>query len=260
MQEKSQKFYIVGAGPGDPELITVKGQKLLREADVILYTDSLVSSELTGQAKPGAEVIKSSGMTLEEVVLMITEQVKAGKMVVRLHTGDPAVYGAIFEQIYLLRKENIEPEIIPGVSSVFASAAALKAELTIPSLTQTVILTRVSGRTPVPEKEELRSLAAHHCTLAIFLSASLAAKTTRELLAAGWEPTTPIAIVEKASWPDERIIRTTVEGLEKALQEAGIKSHAMILAGQALAEDDEQIFRRSLLYDGSFSHGFRKGD
>ena len=255
-----RKFYIVGAGPGDPDLITVKGLKLLKEADVIIYADSLVSAELLKQSKEGAEIFKSSGMTLEEVVAKITESVNAGKMVVRLHTGDPAVYGATFEQIYLLRKEKIEPQIIPGVSSVFASAAAVGAELTVPSLTQTVILTRVSGRTPVPEKEELRSLAAHHCTLAIFLSASLAAKTTKELLAAGWAPTTPIAIVEKATWPEQRIIRTNVEGLEKALKDAGIKSHAMILAGEALAEDEEQIFRRSLLYDGEFSHGFRKGE
>lgn len=253
-----RKFYIVGAGPGDPDLITVKGLKLLQQADVIIYTDSLVSSEHAAQTKESAEIIKSSGMTLEEVVAMITEKVNAGKMVVRLHTGDPSVYGAIFEQIYLLRKEKIEPEIVPGVSSVFASAAAVGAELTIPSLTQTVILTRVSGRTPVPEKEELRSLAAHHCTLAIFLSASLAGKVTSELLAAGWAPETPVAIVEKASWPEERIIRTNVEGLEAAFQDNGIKMHAMILAGEALAEDDEQVFRRSLLYDGGFSHGCRK--
>lgn len=162
------KVYIVGAGPGDPDLITVKGLSILQNADVILYTDSLVSEELMARARPEAAVLKSSGMNLQQIVDLMVTHVRQGKSVARVHTGDPAVYGAIFEQMALLKKENIEVEIIPGVSSVFAAAAVLGAELTVPELTQTVILTRAEGRTPVPEKEKLRDLAAHQTTLALF--------------------------------------------------------------------------------------------
>ncbi|CAM4390625.1 precorrin-4 C(11)-methyltransferase [Paenibacillus tarimensis] len=254
------KIYIVGAGPGDPDLITVKGLRLLQEADVVFYTDSLVSEELTAKAKPGAEVVKSSGMALEEMVAFMVERVKAGKMLVRLHTGDPAVYGATMEQMALLKKEGIDTVIVPGVSSVFAAAAAAGAELTIPELTQTLILTRAEGRTPVPDREQLKDLASHHCTIALFLSATLTKKVTKELLAAGWLPETPVVVVYRASWPDERIVRTTVEGMDEAMRQAGIRSHAMILAGWALDPEihgkDEY---RSKLYDRTFTHGFRKG-
>lgn len=173
------KIYIVGAGPGDPDLITVKGLNILQTADVILYTDSLVNEELIAKAKPDAEVLKTAGMHLEEIVDVMVDRVKAGKMVARIHTGDPAMYGAIMEQIVLLKKEDIGYEVIPGVSSVFASAAAIGAELTIPDLTQTLILTRAEGRTPVPEFEKLRDLASHHCTIALFLSATLTKKSSK---------------------------------------------------------------------------------
>lgn len=173
------KIYIVGAGPGDPDLITVKGLNILQTADVILYTDSLVNEELIAKAKPDAEVLKTAGMHLEEIVDVMVDRVKAGKMVARIHTGDPAMYGAIMEQIALLKKEDIGYEVIPGVSSVFASAAAIGAELTIPDLTQTLILTRAEGRTPVPEFEKLRDLASHHCTIALFLSATLTKKSSK---------------------------------------------------------------------------------
>ena len=176
------KIYIVGAGPGDPDLITVKGLKLLQEADVVIYADSLVSEELVNRSKAGVEILKSAGMTLEEMVDVMEERVRAGKQVVRLHTGDPAVYGAILEQMVLLKKRGIAFEIVPGVSSVFASAAALQAELTVPDLTQTVILTRAEGRTPVPEREKLAALAAHHCTIALYLSATLGEKNCTVLL------------------------------------------------------------------------------
>ncbi|MBP1962067.1 precorrin-4 C(11)-methyltransferase [Paenibacillus aceris] len=254
------KLYIIGAGPGDPDLITVKGLKLLQQADVVMYTDSLVNEELIAKAKPEAEVLKSSGMDLAQMVDIIVDRLKQGKMVVRVHTGDPAMFGATMEQIALLRKENIGYEIVPGVSSVFASAAAVGAELTIPDLTQTVILTRAEGRTPVPELEKLRDLAAHHCTIALFLSATLIKKVVSELVEAGWSEETPVAVVQRATWPDQLIVRTTVGGLEADMRSHGIRSHAMILAGWAL---DPEIHGkeeyRSKLYDKSFTHRFRRG-
>ncbi|UKS30696.1 precorrin-4 C(11)-methyltransferase [Paenibacillus sp. HWE-109] len=254
------KLYIIGAGPGDPDLITVKGLKLLQQADVVMYTDSLVNEELIAKAKPEAEVLKSSGMDLAEMVGIIVDRLKQGKMVVRVHTGDPAMFGATMEQIALLRKENIGYEIVPGVSSVFASAAAVGAELTIPDLTQTVILTRAEGRTPVPELEKLRDLAAHHCTIALFLSATLIKKVVSEFVEAGWSEETPVAVVQRATWPDQLIVRTTVGQLEEDMRKHGIRSHAMILAGWAL---DPEIHGkeeyRSKLYDKSFTHRFRRG-
>ncbi|AZV45509.1 MULTISPECIES: precorrin-4 C(11)-methyltransferase [Peribacillus] len=255
-----KKIYIVGAGPGDPDLITVKGLNILQTADVVLYTDSLVNDELIAKAKPEAEVLKTAGMHLEEIVDVMVDRVNAGKMVARIHTGDPAMYGAIMEQIALLKKEEIGYEVIPGVSSVFASAAAIGAELTIPDLTQTLILTRAEGRTPVPEFEKLKDLASHHCTIALFLSATLTKKIVKELQSAGWKDETPVAVIQRASWPDQKIVRTTLVNLDEDMRKNGIRKHAMILAGWALDphihEKDEY---RSKLYDASFTHGFRKG-
>ncbi|MFB9327628.1 precorrin-4 C(11)-methyltransferase [Paenibacillus aurantiacus] len=254
------KVYLIGAGPGDPDLITVKGLRLLQEADVVMYTDSLVSEALIAKAKPEAEVIKSAGLELNEMVGIMVERVRAGKMVARVHTGDPSVFGAIMEQVALLKKEGIGVEVVPGVSSVFAAAAALGAELTIPELTQTLILTRAEGRTPVPDLEKLRDLAAHHTTIALFLSATLVRKVISELREAGWSDDTPVAVVQRATWPDQLIIRTTVGELEMRMREHGIRSHAMILAGWALDPDihhKEQY--RSKLYDKTFTHRFRRG-
>jgi precorrin-4/cobalt-precorrin-4 C11-methyltransferase len=253
------KLYIIGAGPGDPDLITVKGLKLLQEADVVLYADSLVSEELIAKAKPTAEVLKTAGMHLEEMVAVMVERIRQGKKVVRVHTGDPAVYGAIMEQMVLLKKEGIGVEIVPGVSSVFAAAAAAEAELTIPDLTQTVILTRAEGRTPVPEFEKLRDLAKHHCTIALFLSATLTKKVVKELVDAGWSQDTPVAVVYKASWPDQKIVRTTLEHLDEAMRTNGIRKQAMILAGWALDANIHDKDYRSKLYDKTFTHGFRRG-
>jgi precorrin-4/cobalt-precorrin-4 C11-methyltransferase len=254
------KVYIVGAGPGAPDLITVRGLNILQQADVILYTDSLVSDELISQAGSHTEVLQSSGMDLEQMVQLMANAVHAGKSVGRVHTGDPAVYGAILEQLVLLKKQGVAYEIVPGVSSVFASAAVLGAELTVPDLTQTVILTRAEGRTPVPDREKLRDLASHHCTVALFLSATLAKKVVKEFLAAGWSEDTPVAVVQRATWPDEKIVRSTLRNLDNDLREAGIRMHAMILAGWALdptlVDRDEH---RSKLYDKTFTHGYRKG-
>lgn len=255
-----KKIYIVGAGPGDPDLITVKGLHMLQTADVVMYTDSLVSEDLIAKARPDAEVIRTAGMHLEEMAAVMVDRVNAGKTVARMHTGDPAMYGAIMEQVALLKKEGIGYEVIPGVSSVFASAAAIGAELTIPDLTQTLILTRAEGRTPVPEFEKLRDLASHHCTIALFLSATLTKKIVKELQSAGWADDTPVAVIQRASWPDQKIVRTTLIELDEAMRVNGIRKHAMILAGWALdpnIHDKDQY--RSKLYDASFTHGFRKG-
>ncbi|PWK14828.1 precorrin-4 C(11)-methyltransferase [Tumebacillus permanentifrigoris] len=254
------KVYIVGAGPGDPDLITVKGLKILQAADVVLYTDSLVNEELIARHKPGAAVLKSAGMDLDEMVAVMIESVQQGKSVARVHTGDPAIYGAIMEQMSLLKKAGVAYEIVPGVSSVFASAAALQAELTIPELTQTLILTRAEGRTPVPELEKLTDLAKHHCTIALYLSATLTKKVMGELSDAGWSPDTPIAVVQRATWPDQKIVRTTLANLDIAVRENNIRSHAMILMGWALDPTlVDQDGHRSKLYDKEFTHRFRKG-
>jgi precorrin-4/cobalt-precorrin-4 C11-methyltransferase len=254
------KVYIIGAGPGAPDLITVRGLNLLKEADVVMYTDSLVSEELISQAKPDAEVLKSAGMNLEEMVDIMADRIQQGKMVARVHTGDPAVFGAIMEQVALLKRAGIDYEVVPGVSSVFASAAALGAELTIPELTQTVILTRAEGRTPVPELEKLKDLASHHCTIALFLSATLTKKVVKEFQAAGWSDETPVAVVQRATWPDQVIVRTTLANLDGDMRRNGIRSHAMILAGWALDPNihDKDEYR-SKLYDATFTHGYRKG-
>lgn len=255
-----KKIYIVGAGPGDPDLITVKGLHMLQTADVVMYTDSLVSEDLIAKARPDAEVIRTAGMHLEEMVAVMVDRVNAGKTVARMHTGDPAMYGAIMEQVALLKKEGIGYEVIPGVSSVFASAAAIGAELTIPDLTQTLILTRAEGRTPVPEFEKLRDLASHHCTIALFLSATLTKKIVKELQSAGWADDTPVAVIQRASWPDQKIVRTTLIKLDEAMRVNGIRKHAMILAGWALDPNiHDKVQYRSKLYDASFTHGFRKG-
>ncbi|MDF1511217.1 precorrin-4 C(11)-methyltransferase [Robertmurraya sp. DFI.2.37] len=254
-----KKIWIIGAGPGDPDLITVKGLKLLKEADVVMYTDSLVSETLVAEAKASAEIIRTAGMHLEEMVETIVDRIDAGKMVVRLHTGDPAMYGATMEQVALLKQHGITYEVIPGVSSVFASAAAVGAELTIPDLTQTLILTRAEGRTPVPERERLQELAKHHCTIAMFLSATLTKKIMKELQLAGWDDNTPVAVVQRASWPDQKIVRTTLIELDEAMRVNGIRKHAMILAGWALDPNIHEKEYRSRLYDKTFTHGFRKG-
>lgn len=254
------KVYIVGAGPGDPDLITVKGMRILQQADVVIYTDSLVQDELADMASPDAKVYKSASMTLEDIVSIMVKAVGEGHSVARIHTGDPSVFGAILEQVSLLRRASIDYEIVPGVSSVFAAAAIVGAELTVPELTQTVILTRMGGRTPMPEGEQLCDLAHHHSTIALYLSATLASKAVDEFLQAGWSPNTPVAVVHKATWPDQRVIRTTLSGLVRAMGNEHISSHAMILAGWALDTDlPEKGDHKSKLYDKSFTHRFRKG-
>jgi precorrin-4/cobalt-precorrin-4 C11-methyltransferase len=246
--------YFVGAGPGDPELLTLKGRRLLNEADLIIFAGSLVNPRLlTGLA---AEIHDSAGLNLEEIVsLMVTAQ-RQGRRVVRLHTGDPAIFGAIKEQMAALDREDVPYEVVPGVSSMAATAAALKSELTLPEVSQTVIITRQAGRTPVPEKENLASLASHQATMMIFLSAGLIEQVVTDLLAGGYPPATPVAVVEKASWPEERIIRGELTTIAQRMQEAGITKTAIIAVGQAFAETEE-LQAVSKLYDKGFTHGCR---
>ncbi|WP_314762415.1 precorrin-4 C(11)-methyltransferase [uncultured Selenomonas sp.] len=248
------QVYIVGAGAGDPELITVKGQKLLQKADVIIYAGSLVNPALLDFAKEGAEIHDSASMTLPEVIETIEKAVAKDLMVVRLHTGDPSIYGAIQEQMDALKKKGIDFEVVPGVSSFLATAAALKQEYTLPGISQTVIITRNEGRTPVPEREKLRSLAAHQATMCIFLSITMLADVVKELIEGGYAPSTPIAIVQRASWPEQKIVRATLETIVAEIADKGIDRTAMIVVSRCLGAD----YELSRLYAPEFSHMFRE--
>lgn len=245
----------VGAGPGDPELITVKGQRALQEADVVLYAGSLVPTTLLQWTKAGAACHDSAGMHLGAQVELMATAHAAGQTVVRLHTGDPSIYGAIGEQMAELDKLGIAYRVIPGVSSFLASAAALPTELTLPGVSQTVIITRSPGRTPVPAGQEIATLAAHRATMAIFLSAGLLSDTINELLTS-YPPTTPAAIVQRASWPEQQIVRGTLADIAAKADAAGIDRTAMILVGDVLANEGEV----SKLYDKAFEHGYRKAE
>lgn len=244
----------VGAGSGAPDLITVRGARLLREADVIVYAGSLVNPALLDDAKPGCEMYNSAAMTLEEVMAVMIGAERAGKRVVRLHTGDPCVYGAHREQMDALDAAGIEYCVCPGVSSFCGAAAALKAEYTLPDVSQTVILTRMEGRTPVPEKEKIELLAAHNATMVIFLSTGMLAELSARLIAGGYRPETPAAIVYKATWPDEKTVRTTVAGLAESARQHGITKTALITVGGFLGD----AYARSKLYDPAFTTEFRE--
>lgn len=248
-------IYFVGAGPGAVDLITVRGAELLKKADVIIYAGSLVNPELLSYAKKDCVIYNSASMTLEEVINVMEESYKNNKMVVRLHTGDMSIYGAVREQSDILKSKNIPFESVPGVSSFLGAAASINAEYTLPAVSQTVILTRMAGRTPVPEKENIRLLASHNASMVIFLSSSMLGKLAEELTAGGYRKDTPCAIVYKATWEDELKVITTLENLEKAGKENNISKTALVLVGDFLGD----IYDRSKLYDGTFSHEFRKG-
>ncbi|MDP2233124.1 MAG: precorrin-4 C(11)-methyltransferase [Actinomycetota bacterium] len=243
----------VGAGPGDPELITVRGMRALGEADLVIYAGSLVPEAVLSWVREGARVEDSASLTLEEQVALMVEGHRAGQRVVRLHTGDPALFGATAEQWRGLQAADVPFEVVPGVSSLFASAAALPAELTMPGVSQCVIVCRAAGRTPVPDGQGIASLAAHRATMAIFLSAGLGASVAADL-GAHYPAGTPAAIVQRASWPEQRVVRCTVATLAESLAEEGIDRTAMILVGEALGGAGEE---RSLLYHPAFSHGYR---
>ena len=247
-------IYFVGAGSGAPDLITMRGARLLREADVIVYAGSLVNPALLEYKKDGCEVYNSAKMTLEEVLAVMAPAARAGKTVVRLHTGDPCVYGAHREQMDELDRLGLEYEVCPGVSSFCGAAAALKAEYTLPNVSQSVILTRMEGRTPVPEKEQIEAFAAHGATMVIFLSAGQLERLSERLIAGGYAPETPAAIVYKATWPDEKVVRTTVGGLAEAGAREGITKTALITVGGFLGTE----YERSKLYDPAFTTEFRE--
>lgn len=245
--------YFVGAGCGAPDLITVRGARLLKQADVIIYAGSLVNPALLASAKEGCALYNSAEMTLEEVLQVMREAEANGLMTVRLHSGDPSLYGAIREQMDALDKTGPAYEIVPGVSSFCGAAASLCAEYTLPGVSQSVIITRLAGRTPVPQRESIRSLAAHGSTMAIFLSAGLAEDLQKELLAGGLAADTPAAIVYKATWPEEKVVRCTVSTLHEAAQKNKIQKTALILVGRFLGRE----YERSKLYDPAFTTGFR---
>lgn len=246
----------VGAGPGAPDLITVRGMRLLESADLIIYAGSLVNPDLLFYAKKNCTVLNSACMTLREVLDAMFRAEQEGKHTVRLHTGDPSIYGAIREQMDALEKAGISYQVVPGVSSFCGAAAALRAEYTLPGVSQTVILTRMAGRTPVPETEEIATLAAHQATMIIFLSTGMLPALTERLLAGGYPPDTPAALVYKATWDDEKIVRGALKELANLAQEHGITKTALVLIGRFLGDH----YERSCLYDPGFSHGFRDAD
>lgn len=246
----------VGAGPGDPELITVKGQRALAAADLILYTGSLVPVALLDWAPPGARRLDTSALTLEEIVAQLIAGYEQGLRVVRLHTGDLSLYSAVHEQLQRLRQAGVPFRLIPGVTAAAAAAASLEVEFTLPEITQTVIYTRAAGRTPVPARENLGSLASHQATLVLYLSAHLLEEVQQQLTL-HYPPETPVAVVYRASWPEERILRGTLQDIWPRVREAGISKQALILVGPALAPP--LAVPASKLYDPAFSHSYRKG-
>lgn len=244
----------VGAGPGDVDLITVKGRRLLERADVVIYAGSLVSREHLTFCKKGCKFYDSASMTLEEVIEVMEREYRQGKSIVRLHTGDPSIYGAIKEQMDLLEERGIEYEVVPGVSSFTASCAAIKGEFTLPGISQTIIITRLEGRTPVPNTESLELLAAHKASMAIFLSVGNMERAVKKLKQGYGRRDVPVAVVYKATWEDQKVIIGTLDDIAQKVKDHGIKNFAMILVGDFI----NGKYERSRLYDPSFSHGFRR--
>ncbi|NLL61718.1 MAG: precorrin-4 C(11)-methyltransferase [Candidatus Atribacteria bacterium] len=246
--------HFVGAGSGAVDLITVRGARLISEADVVIYAGSLVNPDLLSYTKEGCEIHDSSKMTLEQVIEVIKKAEEAGKVTVRLHTGDPSIYGAVREQFDELLKLNIEYDVCPGVSSFCGAAASLKTEYTLPDVSQTVIITRTAGRTPVPERESIRALAAHQSTMVLFLSTSLTEVLQEDLLAGGYPGDTPVAVVYKATWPKEKIFRCTVETLHQTITKNGLTKTSLIVVGNCMGDQ----YLRSLLYHPSFTTEYRE--
>ncbi len=249
------KVYIIGAGPGDPDLITVKGAQLISQCPVVLYTGSLVPREVIARAKAEAKVLDSSSMDLDQIMDVLKQAQADDHDVARVHTGDPSIFGSVAEQIRKMEECGIAYEIIPGVSSFAAAAAVLGKELTLPELSQTIIITRVEGRTLMPAKEKLGQLGQHEATMVFFLSITLIRKIVKELTPF-YREDCPVAVVEKATWPDQKIIIGTLKDIAGKVSQARIKSTAIIIVGRVLTSKD---FANSRLYDPEFTHGFRKG-
>jgi precorrin-4/cobalt-precorrin-4 C11-methyltransferase len=245
----------VGAGPGAVDLITVRGMELIKKADVIIYAGSLVNPELLKYAGESAEVYNSAEMTLEEVSDVMIKAASEGKEVVRLHTGEPSIYGAVREQMDILDREGIEYASCPGVSACFGAAASLNLEYTLPGVSQSLIITRLEGRTKVPEKEKMEALAAHGASMAIYLSGGMLAELAEELIKGGYSPKTPAAVVYKATWPEEKRIICTIGDMAERAEQENITKTAVVLVGEAVSAGD---YERSKLYDPSFTTGYRK--
>lgn len=248
--------HFVGAGSGTPDLITLRGMRLLQQADVIIYAGSLVNPELLEYQKPQAAVYNSAQMTLEQVLAVMEQAESEKKDIVRLHTGDPCLYGAIREQMDALDARGIAYDYTPGVSSFQAAAAALDLEYTLPEVSQSVIITRMEGRTPVPERERIEALASHGATMVIFLSTGMLEELQQRLIAGGYAPDTPAAIVYKASWPEEKSFVCTVSELAQTAKENGIRKTALIIVGDTVSQSS---YARSKLYDPSFTTEYREG-
>ncbi|MBF8983574.1 precorrin-4 C(11)-methyltransferase [Lutibacter sp. B2] len=245
-------IYFIGAGPGDPDLITVKGRKIVERADVIIYAGSLVNKEILACRKADAIVYNSASMTLEEVIEVMEKAENENLLTARVHTGDPSIYGAIREQIDILEEKEISYEVIPGVSSFVGAAAAINKEFTLPGVTQTVILTRMEGRTPVPQKESIESLASHKASMCIFLSVHMIEDLVKKLLT-HYPITTPIAVIQRATWEDQKIVMGTLENIAQKVKDANINKTAQILVGDFLGNEYEY----SKLYDKNFTHEYR---
>ena len=264
MTAATGKVYFVGGGPGDPELLTIKAKRVIESADVVIYADSLVHPSIAEFAKAGAEVHGSKEMTLPEIMKLTVAAAAQGKTVARVQSGDPAIYGAMIEQMRVLEGEGIEYEVVPGVSSAFAAAAVLKTELTVPEISQTVIMTRAEGRVAMPPKEQLKDLAAHGCTLVIFLSITRIPRIVRELKAAGYSKDTPVAAVYRVGWPDQKVIRGTLSDISAKVREAKITLQALILVGPALDPELRQPGQpgkgsaSSHLYSADYTHLYRR--
>ncbi len=251
-----EKVYFVGAGPGDPELLTLKGQRLMKQADVIIYTGSLINNAILKYAKAKAKKYDSSILHLDQIVELIARNVKLGKRVLRLCSGDPSIYGATQEQIDILRTRGIDCAVIPGVSSFLAAAASLRRELTLPGISQTVIITRPGGRTPVLKSEEIRTLAKHAATMVIFLGVQQIQKLCKELTWGGYSSDTPVTVLYKVTWPEETIISGTIEDIASKVKKSGISKTAIVIVGRILSETK---YNRSKLYDSFFTHTHRRG-
>lgn len=255
---KAGEVLFVGAGPGDPELITVKGLKALQQADVVVYAGSLVNPALLAECREDCEIHDSAPLNLDQVLGILLAGCRANKKVVRLHTGDPALYGAIQEQMEALDAAGVGYAVVPGVTATFAAAASLKQELTLPGVSQTLCLTRLAGRTPVPEAEQLHRLAANGGTLCLYLSVGMMEKLVAELLAGGvFTEQTPVAVVYRASWPDEKIVEGTLADIAEKVAAAEISRQALVLVGEVLSARRAGVPEKSKLYDPGFAHGYR---
>lgn len=249
------KVFFVGCGPGDPELITVKAKKLIQKADVVVYSGSLIPEPVLKLCRRG-RLHDAAGLVREEIFELLYQNAKKGRLVVRLHDGDPSIYGAIREQIDGLGEKGIESEVVPGVTAFLASAAALGTQLTLPGVTQTIILTRAESRTRVPKRERISGLASHGATMVFYLSVHLLPKLVREAVAGGYPESTPAAVVYRASWKDQKVVRATLSEIAKKTREQKITRTAIVIIGDAV---EPKTYEYSRLYDKEFSHGYRKG-